>query len=183
MATENLVKTGTATVWADTTDYTGTVSGLSRTHQIDMTGVAAGASRQGAKANLGATRAAKYNVLVAIEFVSTAASDELVDFYLAFSPSATPGNANPGGTTGADAAYTGTAGDSLADSVKQLEYIGSMVTTSDNTTVVQYQKIGEIYATGRYVSPVVVNNGSGAFVGDAVEMYIALEPIIDEFQA
>jgi len=182
MATESLIKTGTATVWSDTTDYSSTVSGLARTHQIDLTSVSAAASRQGAKADLGATRAAKYNVLVAIEFASAAASDETVDFYLAFSPSATAGNANPAGCTGADAAYTGTSGDSLADSIKQLEYIGSMTTTADNTTTVQYQKVGEIYATGRYASPVVVNNSSGAFVGDAVEMYIALEPIIDEFQ-
>lgn len=182
MATESLVKTGTAIVWSDTTDYNDAVSGLARTHQIDMTSVAAAASRQGAKADLGATRAAKYNVLVAIEFASAAASDEYVDFYLAWSPSATAANANPGGVSGSDAAYTGTAGDELADSVKQLEPVGSMTTTADNTTVVQYQKVGEVFATGRYVSPVVVNNGTGAFVADAVEMYIALEPIIDEFQ-
>ena len=184
MATESLVKTGTATVWSDTTDYVSTVSGLTRTHQIDLTSLAAGAARQGAKADLGATRAAKYNVLVAIEFVGSSGtlSGEEVDIHFAFSPSATAGNANPGGTTGTDAAYTGTAGDSLADSVLQLELAGTLVTTSDDTTVVQYQKVGEIFATGRYVSPVLVNNATGAFVADAVEMYIALEPIIDEFQ-
>jgi len=185
MATESLVKTGTATVWADTTDYSSTVSGLARTHQIDLTGLVAAAARQGAKADLGATRAAKYNVLVAIEFIGTSGtlSGELIDVYLGFSPSATAGNANPGGLTGADAVYTGTAGDSLADSLRQLEKAGSLVTTTDDTTVVQYQKIGEVHATGRYVSPVLVNNATGNFVGDAVEMYITLEPIIDELQA
>lgn len=185
MATENLIKTGTATVWADTTDYSSTVSGLVRTHQIDLTSLAAAAARQGAKADLGATRAGKYNVLVAVEFVAASGtlSGEKVDLYLAWSPSATAANANPGGVSGSDAAYTGTAGDSLADSLYQLERVGSLITTTDNTTVVQYQKVGEIFATGRYVSPILVNNATGAFVGDAVEMYIALEPIIDEFQA
>jgi hypothetical protein len=182
MATESLVKTGTATVWADTTDYSSTVSGLARTHQIDLTSVASAAARQGAKADLGATRAAKYNVLIAVEFASGAISDELVDIYLAWSPTTTAANANPGGVSGSDAAYTGTAGDSLTDSLKQLEFVGSLVTTADQTTVVQYAKVGEIYATGRYVSPVLVNNSTGALVADAVEMYIALEPIIDEFQ-
>ena len=183
MATESLAKTGTATVWADTTDYDNTVSGLARTHQIDLTSVVAGEARQGAKADLGATRAAKYNVLVAFEIASAAASNELIDVYLAWSPSSTAGNANPGGCTGADADYDGTTGDSLADSLLQLDFVGSLHTTADNTTVVQYEKIGEIYATGRYVSVVVVNNSTGALVSDAVEMYIALEPIIDEFQA
>lgn len=182
MPTESLVKNGTAVVWADTTDYSSTVSGLARTHQIDLTSVAAGAARQGAKADLGAKRAGKYEVLVAIEIASAAASLEQVDFYLAWSPSATAGNANPGGCTGADAAYPGTAGDSLADSLLQLEPAGSLITTADNTTVVQYGKIGEIFAPSRYVSPVVVDNSTGALVADAVEMYIALIPIIDEFQ-
>lgn len=183
MTQEALIKTGTATVWADTTDYSSTVSGLARTHQIDLTSLASGSARQGAKADLGATRAAKYNVLIAIEIAASAASDEKIDVYFGFSPSATAGNANPGGLTGADAAYTGTAGDSLADSLKQLEFAGSLITTADNTTVVQYGKVGELYATGRYVSPVLVNNSTGALMTDAVEMYIALEPIIDEAQA
>ena len=182
MPTESLVKNGTATVWADTTDYSSTVSGLARTHQIDLTSVASAAARQGAKADLGATRAAKYEVFIAVEFASGAISDETVDLYFAWSPSSTAANANPGGVSGSDAAYTGTAGDSLDDSVKQLEYVGSLTTTSDQTTVVQYGKIGEIFAPSQYVNPVLVNGSTGALVSDAVEMYIALIPIIDEFQ-
>lgn len=182
MPTENLIKNGTAVVWADSTDYSSTVSGLTRTAQIDMTSLASAAARQGAKVDLGATRAAKYEVFVAVEFASGSVSGEKVDYYMAWSPSSTAANANPGGASGADAAYTGTAGDSLADSLRQLDYIGSMITTSDNTTTVQYQKVGEIFAPPRYVSPVVVNNGTGAFVADAAETYIALIPIIDEFQ-
>jgi len=185
MATENLIKSGAAIVWSDITDYSSAVSGLTRTHQIDLTSLAAGSARQGAKADLGAIRAAKFSVLVAIEFVAASGvlSGEYIDFYLGFSPSPTAANANPGGLSGADAAYTGTAGDSLVDSIRQLELIGSLVTTTDNTANVQYQKVGEIYAPDRYVNLAVINNSTGAFVADAVEMYIALIPIIDEFQA
>ena len=184
MATnEVLKKYGTPIVWADTTDYSSTVSGLTRTHQIDLTSVATTASRQGAKADLGATRAADYIVMVAVEFASGAISNEVVDFYWAASPSTTAGNANPGGTTGADAAYTGTAGDSLADSLKQLTLIGSLTTTADQTTVVQYGHIGVLSEIPRYGMPVVVNNSTGAFVADAVEMYVALIPVSDDIQA
>ena len=186
MAT-NLVKVtdATAVVWADTTDYSSTVSGLARTAQIDLTSVGAGAARQGAKVDFGATRASKYRVFVAIEFASAAVSLEEVEIYHAGSPSTTAGNANPGGTSGADAAYTGTAGDSLADSLAQLQLIGSLVTTSDNTTVVQYQTVG--YLNGdeieRYGMPVVFLNTTGAAVADAVEMLVAYIPVNPDIQA
>jgi len=182
LANEVLIKDGTAKVWADTTDYSSTVSGLSRTHQIDLTSVSAAASRQGAKADLGATRARQFAVLVGIEIAASAASDELISIYWAASPSTTAGNANPGGTSGADAAYTGTSGDSLADSLKQLEFIGSLVTTADNTTTVQYGQVGILTDIPRYGMPVVVNNSTGALMTDAVEMFIALLPLIDEVQ-
>ncbi len=114
MPTEILVKSGTPIVWADVTDYAGDLG--ARTHQIDLTSIAAAAARQGAKADLGATRAAAYAVTVAIEFAVAPTSGDVVSIWWAASPDPTAGTANPGGCTGADAAYTGTAGDSLADS-------------------------------------------------------------------
>jgi len=186
MAT-NLVKVteGTPIVWADTTDYSSTVSGLTRTDQIDLTDVAAGAARQGAKHDFTATKATRYKVIVGIEFVSASVSGEEVMFYHASSPSGTAGNANPGGTSGTDAAYTGTAGDSLADSLAQLTPIGPLTTTSDNTTVVQYQVVG--YVNGddmlRYGMPVAFFDTTGAAMTDAVEMYIAYIPDNPDIQA
>jgi hypothetical protein len=182
MATEILVKNGTATVWADTTDYSSSVTGLARTHQIDLTSLASGSARQGAKADLGATRARRYAVFAAIEFITAPSSGDIVDIWWASSPSSTAGNANPGGTNGTDAAYTGTAGDSLDDSIKQCRFIGSLVCTADATTVVQYQYIGVLEVIDRYGMPIVDNNADQAFEDDAVEMCIALIPIIDESQ-
>jgi len=187
MATNQIKTTrNTPIVWSDTTDYASTVSGYVRTNQIDLTSLASLNARQGAKADLGATREGqKYAVYVGFEFASLAASNENVDVYWASSPHATAGNANPGGTSGADAAYTGTAGDSLTDSLPQLIPIGSFVTTSDNTTTVQYGRIGVLDAAEieRYGMPVVVNNSAGAFVADAVEMFIALVPLVADIQA
>jgi len=48
MANQIPVLSGTPVVWADTTDYAG--DGGARTHQIDLTSLADGAARQGAKA-------------------------------------------------------------------------------------------------------------------------------------
>lgn len=182
MPAEILTKDGTAIVWADTTDYSSTVSGLTRTAQIDLTSVASGAARQGDQVDLTATRARRYAVLVAVEFASAAVSLETVDIYWAASPSSTAANANPGGVSGSDAAYTGTSGDSLTDSLHQLEFVGSLVTTSDNTTTVQYAQVGVLEDIPRYGMPVLVNNSTGALMSDATEMYIALLPLIDESQ-
>lgn len=178
---EVLQKIGTIIVLADTTDYAGDLG--TRTDQIDLTSVAATAARQSTKFDFGATRAAKYGIFVAIEFAVAPTSGEVVDFYLAPSPSATAGTANPGGCSGADSAYTGTAGDSLADSLLQLDYVGSLIATADATTVVQFQRIGTYSPTERYASLVVVNNTSQALVADAVEMAVLITPVVDEIQA
>jgi hypothetical protein len=106
MANEILVKSGTPKVWADTTDYAG--DGGTRTDQIDLTDLADGAARQGAKTDLGATRAKQYAVTVCVEMAVAPASKASVDVYWAASPHATAGLINPGGCSGADAAYTGT---------------------------------------------------------------------------
>jgi len=179
MANEILLKELTPTVWADTTDYNG--DGGTRTHQIDLTGLAAAAARQGAKADLGATRAPRYAVTARIEFASAPTDLDTVEIYMGPSLSATAATANPGGLTGADAAYTGTAGSTLAESLLQLDYIGTLTCTNDGTTVVLQQTW--VYSPPlRYVSPVVVNSATPAFVADAVEMSITMMPLVDEVQ-
>jgi len=171
---------GTHIVLADTTDYAGDLG--SRTDQIDLTSVGAAAARQSTKFDFTANRATLYSMYAAIEFAVAPASGAVVDFYLCFSPSATAGTANPGGTSGSDAAYTGTAGDSLADSVKQCTYIGSLVATSDATTVVQFQHIGLFKAPLRYANLVVVNNTGQALVADAVEQGVLIIPETSQIQ-
>ena len=182
MAVEIKVKDGTPIVWADSADFSTTLNGYTRTHQIDLTSIADGAARQGAKADLTATRAARYSIHVGIEMDVAPASGATVDFYWAASNHGTAGTNNPGGTSGADAAYTGTAGDSLNDSLKGLFYLGTLVLTADAATVVQYAYLGEFVVPLRYGMPVVDNNGGQAMEGDAIEMYFALTPLIDERQ-
>ncbi len=184
MSREILVKELDPIVWADTTDYAG--DGGARTKQIDLTSLGNGAAREGAKADLTATRAARFAVELCVEFVSSGApeSGETVDLYWGPSNNGTAGTANPAGLTGVDAAYTGTAGDSLADSLKQLLYIGSLVLTADVAAVVQRQTFVFSPPT-RHGIPVVVNSCNDAsedFHSDAIEMYIRMTPLVDEVQ-
>jgi len=180
MPSEVLIKSGTPIVWADTTDYSSTLSGLTRTHQIDLTSIANGAARQGDKADLGATRAAKYAVKVAVEVdVAPTAATE-IDVFWSSSISGTAGTGNDGGASGADAAYK--AGEE-AEWVRQLLYVGSIVLTNDAATTVQTQIINSAFVPpSRYGMPVVYNRSGQALEGDAVEMYVALLPLIDEVQ-
>lgn len=179
MANEILSKNGTQIVWADVTDFGG--SPVARTVQIDLTSLASTAARQGVKVDLGATRAARYDVTLRVEFDVAPTSSDIVSLWWAPSESAVAATANPGGVSGTDAAYTGTAGDSLADSIRQLQLVGELICTSDAATVVNQQSWA-FFPICRYGSPVVWNEADQAFEGDAVEMSIIFTPVIDEIQ-
>ena len=183
MATEILIKNATPVVWADTSDYNPAAGVIyTRTAQIDLTSLANGAARQGAKVDLGATRAPSYRVRFCPELDVAPASGVTCEVYFSFSNSATAGLDNPGFCTGADAAYAGTTGDSIADSVKLMVGPFVYVCTTDLAPISLPMDIGILFPTQRYISPVVVNSSAQAFEGDAIEMFLALIPIIPESQ-
>ena len=186
MPTEILTKPDTPIVWADETDYgTGNQIGGTRTHDLDLTDLLFTAARQGVQADLGATRAARYAATISVEFKTGEApeSGETVDVYWGPSVHSAAASGNPGGLVGTDAAYTGTAGDSLADSLKQLTFIGSLVCTSDAVGVTQTQTF-VFSPSERYGQPVVHNNTDAEDFNDvdATEMYFRMIPLIDEAQ-
>ena len=184
MANEILAKDLTAFVWAHEDDYDDTKSGLVWTHELDLTSLADAAAQQGVKADLGATRSIDYAVLACIEMAVAPAVGAGVPIYWAGSPIVTAGNANPGGTSGVNAAYTGTAGATIAEAVNQLKLIGTFYLTDDATAVLQYMQVGVLRGNlvPRFGMPVVFNEGGQAFHNDAVEMYVALLPITPEIQ-
>ena len=180
MANEVLLKMGTPVCWADTIDYDNAGSGIARTHQLDLTSIADDAAREGAKADLGATRPGGYAVLVGIEFDVAPTAGEVVEVYWSASYSATAGTGNAGGCAGADQAYK--AGEE-AEWAKQLILIGVLAVTNDAATTVQRQCINDYFVPPtRYGQVVVLNKGGQALEGDAVEQYVALVPITDEVQ-
>jgi hypothetical protein len=184
MANEVLQKTGTAIVLADTTDHSPSANNNlgTRTDQIDLTSLAAAAARQSNKFDFGATRAKQYSLIAALEWATAPAAGEVVDFYIAFSPSGTAAVANPGGVSGSDAAYAGYSAN-LEDSLLQLTFIGSFVNTVQATTTVQIATVGRFDPLQRYGTLVVVNRSAAdALMSDAVEMSVLIEPAVDEIQ-
>lgn len=179
MATDILVVEGTPKVWADVTDYAG--DGGARTHQIDLTSLGIGAARQGQKADLGAVRGEIYVAVLRVEFDVAPTSLKLVQVWWGASSSAVAATANSGGLTGADAAYTGTGGDSLVDSIMQLDRIGDLICTSDIAPAVQ-QMVWFYSPPLRYGSPVIYDAADQAFEGDAIEMSFALWPLNSQSQ-
>ena len=102
---------GTHIVVADCAgDYAGDLGAC--TDQISLASISAAAARQSDKIDFGVNRAQLWAMYTAIEFDIAPTSRDIVEHYIAFSPSATAATANPGGVSGSDAAYTGTAGDS-----------------------------------------------------------------------
>ncbi len=188
MTTEYLIKEGTPIVWAKNgataTDYDqGNQVGGTRTHNLNLTDLQTSEARQGIKVDLSAKRALRYAMTLSVEFkaADTPESGELVALYWGPSGSATLAVANQGGLVGTDAVYTGTAGDSLLDSLKQLKFVGAIVLTSDVVTVVQRDTFIFSPPT-RYGQPVVVNltNTEDFNDVDALEMYVRMVPLINE---
>lgn len=160
------VSTGTPMTW----------KAASGTYAITLASLAAGAARQGAKGDLGATRAVRWAVRLAVNFDVAPANGATVDLYWSSSTSGTAATDNTGAASGADAAYAGSAGGALAATKLQLQYIGSLIATADADTIVQTQEF-EFYPTQRYGMPIVVNSTGQAFEGDDDSHCVTLIPL------
>lgn len=184
MANKILVGMNTPLVWALASDFGN--SPFADTHAITLVSLAAAAARQGEVADIDnglvANRfARRYTVTARIEFDAAPADGGKVDVYWAASLTSVASVANPGGTDGTDAAYSGTAGSTLAESLRQLQFMGSLMVTNDAAPIVQQQAFLVELPT-QYGMPVVVNNGSQKLEGDGVEMSIIFTPLEDEIQ-
>jgi hypothetical protein len=113
------------------------------------------------------------------------AAGETLDFYIGYSHSATAAVGNPANLTGADAAYTGMTGGTLAASLKQLVFLGSQV--MDNVINTDMPQIDTAVATftprSRYGMLVVVNSAaSAALHSDMVETSFRIQPLTLQLQ-
>ncbi len=146
---------------------------------FDLTSVAAAAAEASAKVDLGANRAPEYAVHAAIEFATEPVTGTAVDFYWAPSGLSTAGAGNPGYVSGSSAEYTGTPG-TLAEGLKQLMYIGSMVMGADATATIQMAFVGVFRPPTRYGCLVMVNSTADATHSDVVEQAVSFTPIIPQ---
>lgn len=194
MPSEILMKQKTPIVWADLTDYSSVISGLTRTRQIDLTGILNGAAREGQMADLGVDRFHEYLIAVGIEYLNSAppTEGEFCDFYFAQSvQDIATANVFPGGVTGVDGVYN----PAFPNLAAGLATLGPkfQLTLDDrvdtDTPGVQYgiprdsNGIGRLITPLRYIVPVFVNSAAtGDLFTDAVEMFITLIGITPESQ-
>lgn len=150
---------------------------------LTLASLASGSTRQSLKVDLGATRAAQYEVLGCVDFTGeTPSVGFTIDYYWAPSTSTTQSNGNVAGNSGADAACPDGAlgGITASEFLKQCLFIGSLVIHNGGS--VQNGLVGVFSPPGRY-GQLIVNNSSGdAFEADDVEMHQVLNPIVDEVQ-
>lgn len=188
MANEVLIKVGTQISFADhATDFVGGAAKTSLEQagatdvQIDLTSLADTAGRESAKVDLGATRAARYSVMVAFEMAATPTVGEIIELYWAPSPDATAANGNPMEIDGVDAAAPSGIG-TLAELVRVCQLIGVFVCNDDITGSVQGGFVGVFSPAERHGILIVKNESGAAFHSDAVETHIVFNPIVDEVQ-
>ncbi len=172
MANESLVKTGTTKTWkAAGGDYA-----------MTLTGIAVDAAWQGAKGDLGTTRARRWLCRLTVNMDVAPTAGKVIEVWWAGSPSNTAGTSNPGFASGANAAYAGSTGGSVDETKFQLTYIGGLVLTPDADGVVQAQDIGVLVPYHRYGMPVLVNKADQAMEGDDDSHKIEFFELIDELQ-
>jgi len=185
MATEILVKQGTALAFKLASYSPTAVNDIdpagSTTVDLTLSSIAAAAAKNSDKVDLGATRANAFSVVAAIEWFAAVTAGGKVSFYWSPSNNATASDGNPGSPDGVDGAYTGDGGGTVAESVRQMQFIGTLTTT--DLVGVQMAKVGEFSPQERYGQLIVVNNSSATLCGtDDIESAIVITPIIDESQ-
>lgn len=189
MANEVLVKVGTQIRFCVSGSFSPADNGTNWTVgsptnvTLTLNNVANAAGRQSNKVDLGATRAAQYELLGCVDFTGeTPTVGGRVDYYWAPSTSNTQGDGNVAGNSGADgAAPDGALGSiTLAEFLRQCQFIGSLIVHDGG--VVQNGLVGVFSPTHRYGQLVVVNNSGDVFEQDDVEAHQVMNPIVDEVQ-
>lgn len=151
-------------------------------YQLTIHGLTNAASRQSAKADLGAKRAPAYSVMACIEFNTAPTAGAYIEFYWAPSRNATAAVGNAGGASGSDAAFTGVAGGTDDGGVKKCQFIGVLACEAVGS-IVQIAHIGVFSPAERYGSLIIKNEcGQTLFSTDGAECQIVFSPIIDEVQ-
>lgn len=168
MADTILQQEGTALTWQDSGgDYA-----------ITLASLAASAARQGAKGDLGATRAPLWSAKIEFDSGTAPTAGGLITLYLGWSKSGTAGTGNNAGLSGADAAYAGYSSN-LADS---LQHLGVAVAWIACTALGNTPQSGATFffrPKERYVMPVIYNQMDQAFSASTTEHIITLTPIYD----
>ncbi len=189
MANEVLQKVGTQISFGDHAgDFVGGATktsieiGVPTDVQLALVSVAAGAGRESAKFDFGATRARAYSIECALEFATAPVTGEVVNLYLAPTPESVAANGNVQSIDGVDAAAP-SGHSTLKELTDACMWIGSGVCSADATATVQTMWCGTFSPPERYGILIFVNDTSDAiFATDDIECNVVFNPIIDEIQ-
>ena len=143
--------------------------------ELDLGALAAGAFRQSAKLDITANRDSEYKLEMLVEMETPPTAGETLNVYAGFSDNVTAASGNPGGLSGAEGSYAGLGGGSAAASVKQLDFVGSLVldVVEDTDTTPHQAIVGILRPTARYCMFVVENAAASAAIfatGDATAL-------------
>lgn len=153
-----------------------TLKGSGGTGVLTFTSLANGSYRQSDKIDLGATFAQVYAVYLDVEIAASPTAGNTIDIWANPSSSASAGTDERGGCGGADAAYAGYSSNAAA-SVKQLQFVGSGVCTTQATATVQKIFIGIWCPTQRYNSFVILNGSGAAFHSTQTNCVLTITPL------
>lgn len=189
MASEILVKVGGQFRFCDAGTFlpvdngTNWTIGVPTDVELALASLPAAGARQSDKVDLGATRAARYELLGCVDFTDeTPTTGKTIDYFWAPSTSAVAANGNVAGNSGnAGVCPDGALGAiTLDEFLTMCKRIGSLVIHDGG--VVQNGWVEEFDPSSRYGQLIVVNNSGDAFESDNIEAHQVMNPIVDEAQ-
>ena len=177
----------TVLIFADSSYSPGSLTILgTRTDDIDIVALTTGQAREGVKADLGEDHAEFYSVDMTFEPATDPTAGDTIDLYWSASHSATAAVGNMGNVTGADADWAGAVGETLAESLAHMTFIGYFrLAVQNDADGVQIGKvIGPPFRPVQQYGVLVWHNNSGVVVhSDSIECAVRFTPIIPDIQA
>ena len=156
-------------------------SGTPTVVDLSLSSITAGSAINSDQVDLGATRPDAFDFIAALEWFSAITAGGTVDFYWSPSANSNVANGNAGKPDGVDGAWTGDGGGTVAETVPQLQRIGSFVTTDLQGVQIAY--IGRLFPKFQYGQLIVVNNSSATICAtDDIESSVLAYGTIDEIQ-
>ena len=147
--------------------------------------LAADAAVNSDKVDLGARRARAYSVDACFEFAATPTAGAVVEFWWSPSPASAAGTGNPGLPDGVDGAYTGDGSGTIAESVRQMQFIGSFICTDRaQASGVQIANVSEEFRPAHRYGQLVLfaRTGADLYDTDDEENHVVFTPIVDEIE-
>ena len=114
--------------------------------------------------DLGVNRTDRNSVVAALEWFAAITAGLAVTMFWSGSANSSVNSGNPGKPDGGDGAWTGDGGGTVPETVKQIQFIGSFLTT--DLVGVQIAKVGGFRPHFQYGQLIVVNNSGTFLCGD-----------------